>query len=232
MCCLVCRELLVDVDQELIVDLIGKFVVTCEHLDVTIVNKSWVSLNHVFLYHCTAWQCVVHNFKIVVDRFWCDFHTQSLLKRFVCKVKTYDNSPSDIIPHLLHCSIVDIVKVICLYKHVGTGECIRCKCSLTEWDTGTVHVGIISYKTSLLCEILTGFLHLDLSWALLNTKSEIFAGHICNFAAIHLVGTKFLCEFVFHCFLKHSFSICHLYHLILAGIRIWFSIPIPCGPIR
>jgi hypothetical protein len=133
--CLFCREFLVDVDQELLVDFVCKRVIACEDFDETVVHKCWVGLDHHFLNHCCTGHCVVENFKVVVDGFRGNFLTQPLLKGLVSQVKTDNTGSPDVIPHLLHCSVVYVVEVIRFTNNVSAGDDIRSNCTLADRST-------------------------------------------------------------------------------------------------
>lgn len=119
--CLLFGEHLVDVDDVLLVDFVCEFVVTGKDLDVTVVNESGVGFDHHFLNHCCTGHGVVKDFKVVVDGFRGNFLTQPLLESLVSHVKTDDTGSPDVIPHLLHCSVVDVVEVIRFCNNVSSG---------------------------------------------------------------------------------------------------------------
>ncbi len=117
--CLLCVEELVDVEEELGLDIIGHLVIACEYLYVTVIDDSRVGLDHVFLNHSSTRHCMVEDVEVFIDCLRCNFLSETLLECCVCKIHSYDNGPADVIPHLLHCSVVDEVQVVTLYEDVG-----------------------------------------------------------------------------------------------------------------
>jgi len=57
--CLLCGEELVDIEDKLLLELVCKFGISGKDFTVTVIDNTWVSLNHVFLNDCTTGHCVV-----------------------------------------------------------------------------------------------------------------------------------------------------------------------------
>ncbi len=142
-CCLkglslLLREELLDVDDELGLKVVGEFLVTGKDTDVTVVGKSRMGLDHVFLNDGASGHCVVDNVEILVDGFRSNFLAETLLQGLVGHVHGHDYGSADIIPHLLHGSIVDEVQVITLNEGSGAGDFIGHQLTLTHRDTAKV----------------------------------------------------------------------------------------------
>src|SRR3972149_1567289 len=158
-------------------------------------------LDHVFLNDRCARHGMVQNCQIVVDRLWGNFLAQSLLKGLMCEVKSYDACSPDIIPFLLHRSIVDEVKIVTITYDICSRYCIWGQLSLTHRDTGKVKLGVICLQSSLLGDRCSALGHFYLSWVLCVSKSEVFGLLICYFAfrsGANLIGSPFFRVLCFH----------------------------------
>ncbi len=159
-------EEVVDVDHVLRVNLVCEFVITCEHLHIAVVNKSRVCLDHVLLHNSRTWHGVVHCLHVARDRLRCNLLSETLLKSLVRKVHSHDDRSLHVVPHLLHCRVVDVVQVVALNDVRSGRELVRHKLSLSERHTAKMHVHIVLLHATLLCNTLTCCLELSLSCVL------------------------------------------------------------------
>jgi hypothetical protein len=136
--CLVGREELVDVEQELGLHVVGDCVVTGKDLDVTVVNHTGVGLHHVFLDNSGTGHCVVQHVEVLVDCLRGDLLAQTLLQGLVGEVHADDNRPADVVPELLHGSVVHEVQVVTFYEDTGLADLVGHQLALTERDTAKV----------------------------------------------------------------------------------------------
>ncbi len=157
--CLIGWEELLDVDQELWLNVICHCVVASEDLTVTVIDKARVGLDHVFLNHCCARHCVVENVKVFVDGFRGNFLAETLLESCVCKIHTDDNSTADVIPELLHSSVVHEVEVITLYEDTSGGDFVGHKLSLTHGESAKVAVLRVIHRDTTFHLDTSGSLH-------------------------------------------------------------------------
>ena len=158
---LVLGERLVDVDDILLVDRVSEVVVSGEDLDVTVVGQQRVSLDHVFLNDSCTGHGVVEHCQVVADRFGSHGLTKALLQRLVGDVEADDDGPANVVPQLLHCSVVDEVKVVAFYRDVGAAHGVRGELPLTEWDTTHVDHRVVSGDAPLLGDCVSCLLELD-----------------------------------------------------------------------
>jgi len=124
----------------------------------------------VFLNDCCAGHGVVQHVEVLVDGLRGDFLAETLLERVVGEVEANDDGPADIIPHLLHCCVVDKVEVVAFYKDVGAADFVGHQLALTERDTTTVAaLGVVHGDTAVHLGLLTGLHELHLTRGLLKT---------------------------------------------------------------
>ncbi len=111
-----------------------------------------MGLDHVFLNDGRAGHCVVQHVEVLVDGFRSNFLAETLLEGLVGEVEADDDRPADVVPHLLHCSVVHKVKVISLDKDAGAGNLVGCQLALAERDTTTVAaLGVVHRDAALHC---------------------------------------------------------------------------------
>jgi len=145
---------------------------------------------------------VVKDVKVLVDGLRGDFLAKTLLQGLVCKVHVDDDGTTDIIPHLLHCRVVDKVQVVTLYKGSGSGNFVGHELTLTHWQTTEVAAVRVVHGDSTAKFYLLGCLHeLFLSWGLVQTTKVVKTGlGICDVSlefGLQCFEEKFLCSLNF-----------------------------------
>ncbi len=116
---------------------------------------------------------MVQHVEVLVDGLRGDFLAETLLEGVVGEVEANDDGPADVIPHLLHGSVVDEVEVVAFYEDVGAADFVGHQLALTERDTTTVAaLGVVHGDTAVHLGLLTGLHELDFARGLLKT----FAG--------------------------------------------------------
>ena len=105
---------------------------------------------------------VVQCLEIAVDGLGGNLLAESPGQRLVSGVKTYDNRTPDLIPHLLHCGVVDVVEVIAFTHHVGPRDIVRHELPLAEGHTAEVDVDVVRRYSTVLGDFCAPFLELAL----------------------------------------------------------------------
>ena len=163
-----------------------------------------MGLDHVFLNNGCTGHCVVQHVEVLVDGFRGDFLAETLLERAVGEVEADDDGPADIVPHLLHGSVVDKVQVIAFYKDTGAADFVGHQLALTERDTTTVAaLGVVHGDTAVHLGLLTGLHELDLARGLLKTLALEDGGRCLGV----------FCKLLLHCLqeeLLRSLDFCFL----------------------
>jgi len=140
--------------------------------------------------------------EVLVDGFRSNFLAKTLLKSAVCKVHVDDDSTTDIIPHLLHCRVVDKVQVITLYKGSGSGNFVGHELTLTHWQTTEVAaVGVVHGDSTAKFYLLGCFHELFLSCRLVQATKVVKTGlGVCDVSlefGLQCFEEKFLCSLYF-----------------------------------
>ena len=208
------------VEDELGLEVVCHLVVASEDLDVTVVSECRVGLDHVFLNDGRTGHRVVQHVEVLVDGFGGDFLAQTLLERAVGEVEADDDRPADIVPHLLHRSVVDEVQVIAFHKDTGGADFVGCQLALAERDTATVAaLGVVRGNTAVHRDLLT-FLHeLDFSRGLLKTLAQEDGVHclgVFGKLCLHCLQEELLGPFDFCCFCHVQASLGMKPYLVLS----------------
>ena len=90
------------------------------------------------------------------------------------EVKTYDDGPADVVPHLLHGSVVDKVQVVSFYEDTGAADLVGHQLALAERDTTAVAPdGVVHGDTAVHLGLLTGLDELHLARGLGKTLALV-----------------------------------------------------------
>jgi len=114
------REELVDVQEILGFNMIGNLVVSGKDLDITVINQTGMSLNHMLLDHRCTRHGMVENMQVLVDRLRSDLFSQTLLQGIMGHIHPDDDGTPDIVPHLLHRRVIHKVEIVTLDKSPGS----------------------------------------------------------------------------------------------------------------
>ena len=127
-----------------------------------------MGLDHVLLDHGCTGHGVVEHVEELVDGLRGDFLAETLLQGLVGKVHVHEDGPPDIVPHLLHGSVVDEVQVVALNEHAGARDLVGHQLALPERDAADVAAdGVVHGDATGHCCSVPGFDELHLPRGLL-----------------------------------------------------------------
>ena len=71
-----------------------------------------MDFKYMLLHHCTTNHGMVEDLKVVINGFRGNLFAKPLLQYLMTHIQSNDNSATNIIPHLLHCRVINKMQII------------------------------------------------------------------------------------------------------------------------
>ncbi len=117
--------------------------------------------------------------EVLVDRLGGNLLAQTLLQGLVGKVHADDDRSPDIVPHLLHGRVVDVVQVVAFNEDAGAGDLVGHQLALAHRDTAKVAaLGIVHGDAAVHLDGTARLHELHLTRGLANTVKLVELGSL------------------------------------------------------
>ncbi len=146
--------------------------------------------------------------EVFVDRLGSNLFPEALLQGLVGKVHPDDDGPPDVVPHLLHRSVVDEVQVVALNEDAGVGDFVGHQLALAHRDAAEVAAFGVVHGDAAVHLDGTACLHeLHLTGRLTDAVELVELGGL----GLDVLSLELLLECLQEQFLG-SLNLCHCYH--------------------